>query len=492
MFDLKQELSENVTDRFYIDGQWVECQSSGRYTLIDPATERELFEVPLAGAADVERAVSAARVAFDNGPWPRMTALQRSVHLHRLADALAARAGLHARLWTLQVGAPISLATALSPRGAARVRYYADLASRYAFEVRRPSQRGSLRVRRVPVGVAALVVPWNAVLPILAQKLGAALAAGCTCVVKSPPESPLDALVLAECAHEAGIPPGVVNVITADRVESALLVASAKVDKVSFTGSLAAGKQIAISAADRMARVTLELGGKSAAILLDDAVLTDVMPTLVPLTMPLSGQFCFAQSRLLVPRSRLEELVRTYVSIIDRLVVGDPWNTSTQIGPLLNRRQMDRTLGYIEQGREAGARVVAGGHRSHGQDHGFFVAPTVFTEVNAGMAIAREEIFGPVVTIQAYDSEEEAINIANDTDLGLSGTVFSQDCERAYEMATRLRTGQVGVNGLDLSPDAPFGGHRKSGMGREGGPEGLEAFLETTAILMPSLTASER
>ena len=486
MFNLQQELSTNVTQRFYIDGQWVESQSNERYTLIDPATERKIFDVPLAGAADVARAVSAARVAFDTGPWPRMTALQRSAHLHRLADALEARAGLHARLWTLQIGAPISLATYLSPNGAARVRYYADLAAHYAFEVRRPTERGSLRVRREPVGVAALVVPWNAVLPILAHKLGAALAAGCTCIVKSPRESPLDALVLAECAHEAGIPSGVVNVITADRAESALLVASPKVDKISFTGSFAAGKQVAIAAADHMTRLTLELGGKSAAILLDDADLAEVMPILVPLTMPLSGQFCFAQSRLLVPRSRLDEVTSTYVSIVDSLVVGDPWAASTQIGPLLNQRQMDRTLDYIQQGHDAGARLVAGGHRSSAISRGFFIEPTVFAEVDSAMSIAREEIFGPVVTIQAYDSDEEAILMANDSDLGLSGTVFSQNPERAYAVATRLRTGQVGINGLDLSPDAPFGGFRKSGIGREGGPEGLEAFLETTAILMPS------
>jgi aldehyde dehydrogenase (NAD+) len=485
MFNLRQELSDDVLHRFYIDGQWVESQSTDRFTLVDPATERELLDVPLASPADVEQAVSAARIAFDSGPWPRMTGPERSAHMHRLADALAARAMLHARLWTMQVGAPISLSTNLSPRGAARVRYYANLASRYEFEARRPTRRGSLRVRREPVGVAALVVPWNAVLPILAQKLGAALAAGCTCVVKSPPESPFDALVLAECAHEAGLPPGVVNVITADRVESALLVASAMVDKVSFTGSFAAGRQVAIAAAERMTRMTLELGGKSAAILLDDVDLAEVMPTLVPLTMPLSGQFCFAQSRLLVPRSRLAEVVETYVSNIDSLVVGDPWAASTQIGPLLNRRQMDRTLDYIDQGREAGARVVAGGHRSRGFDRGFFVAPTVFADVESDMTIAREEIFGPVVTIQAYDGADEAVRIANDTDLGLSGTVFSRHPEHAYDVAVRLRTGQVGVNGLDASPDAPFGGYRKSGIGREGGPEGLDAFLETTAILMP-------
>ena len=488
MFNLQQELSENVTHRFYIDGQWVESQSTGRYTLIDPATERALLDVPLAGAADVERAVSAARIAFDTGPWPRMTALQRSAHLHRLADALEARASLHARLWTLQIGAPISMSTYLTPNGAARIRYYADLAARYVFEVRRPTERGSLRVRREPVGVAALVVPWNAVLPILAHKLGAALAAGCTCIVKSPPESPLDALVLAECAHIAGIPPGVVNVITADRAESSLLVASPKVDKVSFTSSFDAGKQVAIAAADRMTRLTLELGGKSAAILLDDANLAEVMPILVPLTMPLSGQFCFAQSRLLVPRSRHDEIVNSYVSIVDSLVVGDPWAASTQIGPLLNQRQMDRTLSYIEQGRDAGARLVAGGHRSGGLDKGFFIEPTVFCDVDSEMSIAREEIFGPVVTIQAYGSDDEAVRMANDSDLGLSGTVFSRDTERAYAMAIQLRTGQVGINGLDLSPDAPFGGFRKSGIGREGGPEGLEAFLETTAILMPPHT----
>ena len=245
-------------------------------------------------------------------------------------------------------------------------------------------------------------------------------------------------------------------------------------DKISFTGSVAAGRQIGAVAADRMARVTLELGGKSAAILLNDADLSTALPALAPFTMPFAGQICFAQTRILAPNARFGEVVDAYVRIIGNLRIGDPWDRQTQVGPVLNARQGERILSYIAHGVEQGGRIVIGGGRSARFDRGFFIDPTVFVNVTSDMAIAREEIFGPVVTIQGYDDEDEAIRITNDTDLGLSGSVYSRDLEHACAIACRLRTGQVGINGVELAPSVPFGGRKFSGVGREGGPEGLE------------------
>jgi acyl-CoA reductase-like NAD-dependent aldehyde dehydrogenase len=299
----------------------------------------------------------------------------------------------------------------------------------------------------------------------------------------------LDALVVAECAKAAGLPDGVVNVITADREESARLVSSRGVDKISFTGSVAVGRQILAAAAANMTRTTIELGGKSAAILLDDADLEQALSTVAPLTMPFAGQICFAQTRILAPRARLAEVADRYASIVRTWKLGDPWDDTTEMGPVLNRRQMDSVLGYIDGGLAEGARLVTGGKRAAGFERGFFIEPTVFTDVLPEMAIAREEIFGPVVIVQPYDDIEDAVRLANDTDFGLSGTIFSSDPERAYRVACRIRSGQIGVNRLELIPSIPFGGFKQSGIGREGGLEGLEEYLETKAVFMPAISA---
>jgi len=484
-FDPYSEISERVRSRFYIGGAWLRPHSARTVTLVTPATEQPFLDAPLADTTDVERAVAAARKAFDAGPWPRMSAEQRSQCLRRMSEALASRMQLLSRLWTAQVGAPCWFAAMFTPTSPAMLEYYAGLAQSWQFEESRPTRGGHARIIRQPVGVAALIAPWNAQLPILSYKLGAALAAGCTVVVKSPPETPFDALVLAECAEEAGLPEGVLNVITADAEAGAYLVASPGIDKVSFTGSTATGKQIAKVCADRFARCTLELGGKSAAIILDDAPLESTLAALAPFTMPFSGQICFAQTRILVPRQREKEFVDAYSAVIGSLQVDDPWLATTQIGPLASRRQFDRVLGYIEAGRAQGARITTGGGRSRLHDRGYFVEPTVFAGVNAQMTIAREEIFGPVAAVIAYDGIDHAVAIANDTDFGLSGTVFSGDVERGYDVARRIRTGNVTINGLEMSPNVPFGGFKQSGIGREGGPEGLSAFLEDQAIYMP-------
>ncbi|ALP68686.1 aldehyde dehydrogenase [Paraburkholderia caribensis] len=485
-FDPQSELNENVRSRFYIRGDWVLPNSTGTVSIVSPTTEQPFLSVPLANHRDVDAAVLAARKAFDTGPWPRMSAEERSVYLRRMSTAIASRLPLLSRLWTAEVGAPLWFANMFTPTATAMLDYYAELSTSFAFEERRSTRGGHARIVRQPVGVTGLIAPWNAQLPILAYKLGAALAAGCTVVVKAPPETPLDALVVAECAHEAGLPPGVLNVITADADCGAYLVAKSEVDKISFTGSTATGKIIAKSCAERTARVTLELGGKSAAIVLEDAGLESTLAALAPFTMPFSGQICFAQTRILVPRSREREFVEAYSAAIAALKVGDPWEATTQIGPLANRRQFERVLRYIDVGLSDGAQITTGGTAGDHRDVGFFIEPTVFSGVTPAMTIAREEIFGPVVAVMAYDDVNQAIAIANDTDFGLSGSVFTNDVERGYDVARRIRAGNVSVNGLEMSPNVPFGGFKQSGIGREGGPEGLSAFLEDQAIYMPS------
>jgi aldehyde dehydrogenase (NAD+) len=480
------ELSENVRTRFYIDGKWQVPAGKDRFALVSPITEELTLSVPAGTTKDMEAAVAAARQAFDTGEWPCLQVSERAGYLNKIADEIDQRMELFQRLWIGQVGAPRWFAGAISGAAAQHFRYYAELANSYPFEESRAVAHGGLKVIREPVGVAALIIPWNAPLVLLTQKLAASMLAGCTLVIKPSPETPLDALLLAECVEAAGIPPGVVNVVPAGREVGHALISDDRVDKISFTGSTDAGRQIAAVCADRLARVSLELGGKSASILCDDADISKWLQQLAPFTMPFSGQICFSQTRVLVPRSRHSEFLDAYVAAIESLKVGDPWLEETQIGPVSMARQRDRVLGYIEIGRHEGARVVTGGGPAAGFDRGYFIAPTVFDQVSNDMRIAREEIFGPVVSVITYENEDEAIAIANDSDFGLSGSVFSADIERAESIARRIRTGHIAINGFNLDIAAPFGGFKKSGLGRESGPEGLAGFLETKSMFLPN------
>lgn len=484
MLDLLEEISFDALERIYVGGQWRPLRGVGRATIVNPSSEKIVARLPLAGHADVTAAVAAARSAFDDGPWPNLAGAERSACMHGLADLLAERLEMMARLWTFQVGMPIAPASRIVRAGIERLRFYADLAGSFDFETNRVGRQGPIRVRHEPAGVAALIIPWNASFPIMMQKLGAALAAGCCCIVKPAVESPLEALVLAECVARSDVPPGVVNVVVAGPEESAALVSSRDVEKVSFTGSIATGRAIALAAARNFTRVTLELGGKSAAILLDDADLPQSLSALTPFMMPFSGQFCFSQSRILAPRSRLPEVVEQVKAIVEAFRLGDPAMVDTDLGPVLSDRQRQRVLNYIEGARADGARVVAGGGRSTRFERGFYVEPTVIDNVAPQMAIAREEVFGPVVTVHAFDTDADAVALANATEMGLSGSVFSADPDRAYEVACGIRTGQVGINRLALEPGAPFGGFKSSGVGREGGVEGLVAFTETKALFI--------
>jgi acyl-CoA reductase-like NAD-dependent aldehyde dehydrogenase len=470
-------------EKFFIGGKWVEPMSNRRLEVVSPVTEERILSYPEAGQADMDRAVAAAREAFDNGPWPRLAPSERARHLRKVADLLAGRLDDIAHAWTLQVGAPISLTKYLVGQNPTLFNYYADLAETYPFvDDRKRDNGGAVKVVKEPVGVCAAITPWNAPLVLLSYKVAAALAAGCTMVSKPSPETPLEAYILAECIEQAGLPAGVFNLVPAGRESGDYLVRHRGIDKVAFTGSTAAGKHIAAVCAERLARVSLELGGKSAAVLLDDADFKAALPTLMIYTMPITGQVCFSLTRVLVPESRKQEFLDLYLGAVSGIKVGDPFDPATQMGPLSMARQLDRVQGYIAAGRAEGARILCGGGRPKGMAKGYYVEPTVFTDVRPDMRIFQEEIFGPVVSVISYTDEDDAIRKANDSTYGLSGAVFTSNPDRGYAIARRMRTGSVTVNGMIVDPKHPFGGYKQSGIGREGGPEGLDNYLETKTI----------
>lgn len=477
-------------DKQFIGGRWVPTKEARRLELVNPATEQVFATVAEAGEAELELAVAAARRAFDEGPWPRLSPAERATYMRALSAALIKREVALDSAWIAQVGVASSMANGFSRGAAGILDYYAGLAETYPFEDLRPSQ-GYMSKHAVvvheAVGVVAAIAPWNGPLASLLIKLAPALAAGCAVIIKPSPETPLEAFLLAEAAEEAGLPEGVVNLLSADRAVSEALVRHAGVDKVAFTGSSPVGMQIASICGSRMARYTMELGGKSAAIVLDDFDPAALGPSLAPLITLLCGQVCINFSRVLVPRAKHDACVESLAAAMSAVVVGDPFDAGTYMGPLAMKRHHQKVGDYIEQGRREGAQIATGGGRPAGLSHGFFVEPTVFAHATNEMVIAREEIFGPVTAVIPYDSEEEAAWIANDSDYGLSGGVFTNDTDRAYAMARRIRTGHFTQNGREFDLTNPFGGFKKSGYGREGGPEGLEAFLETKTVFLPQV-----
>ncbi len=467
----------------FIDGEWRPSSGTVVLDVVTPHNEELVLQYNEPTIADVDIAVAAARRAFDTGPWPRMKPEERAVYLQKVADLLTARMPELAEAWTGQVGAVIGFTSKASYQCPGLFKFYADLCQTYPFVDERIGSMGNkVRVVQEPAGVTACVTPWNAPLVLLIYKVAAGLAAGCTIVAKPSPETPIDAHILAECIEQAGLPKGVFNMLPAGREVGDYLIRHPGVDKISFTGSTAAGKHIAGVAAERLARVSLELGGKSAAMILDDADMDHVLKSLVPYSMPITGQVCFSLTRVLVPKSRKAEIVDAYTSAVSRVKVGDPFQADVGMGPLAMQRQLERVQGYIEKGKSEGASLALGGGRPADLNRGFFIEPTVFTDVDPNMTIFNEEIFGPVVSFVDYDDEADMIAKANATTYGLHGAVYTQDAERGYNVAREYRAGSVTVNGMIVDIHMPFGGFKQSGLGREGGIEGLETYLETKSV----------
>ncbi|SMD26384.1 aldehyde dehydrogenase [Kibdelosporangium aridum] len=467
---------------FYVAGTWQ--TTSAAFPVVSPADEQRIATVAVSGPADVDRAVVAAGRALRSPDWQSMD--NRIELLTRFADELHSNSTERARLTSVQNGMPITLATTtegLGPVGL--LRYYAAVASLIPQEERRQrlDGRGETLVRREPVGVVAAIVPWNFPQLLTMFKVAPALAAGCTVVLKPAPETTLDALELAAAAERAGLPPGVLNVVTGAADIGERLVAHPGVHKVAFTGSTAVGRRIGEVCGRLVRPVTLELGGKSAAIVLDDADLDATVAGLATASLLNNGQTCHLSTRILVPHHRHDEVLDAVASMASNLVIGDPLDPETQVGPLVSERQRRRVEDYISLGKDTGATLATGGHRPD-LDRGWFVSPTVFGNVSNDSVIARDEIFGPVLTVIPYRDVEEAIAIANDSEYGLGGTVWTSDVERGLDVARRVESGTVGVNFYDIDVGAPFGGVKASGLGRELGPEGLTAYQHLKSVYL--------
>ncbi|MET0984547.1 MAG: aldehyde dehydrogenase [Steroidobacteraceae bacterium] len=470
-------------DSFFIDGGWARPAGSAVLNVISPATEQVIGRAPEGTTADMDRAVAAARKAFDEGPWPRMTPAQRAAILRKIAEYLDANAREIAEVLTDEVGTPLTANVNNNQGASLLVRFYADMIEKEGVEEVRQGLFGPLTVRREPVGVVAAIVPWNGPFFLLLLKLAPALAAGCTVVAKPAPETPLDAYYLARAAEAAGLPPGVLNIVAAGREVGEYLVRHPGIDKVSFTGSTVAGRKIGAICGEHLKRVSLELGGKSAAVVLDDAKVETVLGCAIPFGIAANnGEACMAMTRILLPRSRYREFAEAITDTVASLKVGDPNDASVQIGPLISQRQRERVEGYIAIGRDAGARITVGGGRPKHLPRGWYVEPTIMADVDNNMRVAQEEIFGPVGVLIPYDGDEEAIRIANATEYGLGGAVFTQDQARGMKIARAVRTGTIGVNQYTLDFCAPFGGFKASGLGREMGVEGLRSYQEPKSI----------
>lgn len=468
-------------DSFYIDGKWVTPHSDARISVVNPISEQIVFHTVDADEVDMDCAVKAARTAFDNGPWPKMTMAKRAEIIQRFADRVEARKDDLAQVWSAQIGIQKALAARFAPSFAGIVRQYLSLVPDFAVEQALPTMFGGTGLRILePVGVVAAIAPWNVPTNAMLNKIVPALLAGCPVIMKPAPETPAEAYILAQCGDDAGIPAGVLNLVVAGRTGSNHLVNNAGVDKVSFTGSVATGKHIAKVCAERIARFTLELGGKSAAIILDDYDLAAAVPILVNGMCSLSGQNCGMLSRILVHADRKDELVMLLKEKAETVEVGP----EKQLGPIATARQLERIKGYVEAGLKEGATLVTGGQRVGGAGDGFFFAPTIFADVSNDMVIAQEEIFGPVLCVIAYNSVDEAIAIANDSRFGLVGAVFTHDRDKALDVARRVRTGTMGQNGPKVDFGIGFGGFKQSGIGREGGIQGLKSYFETKTILL--------
>jgi aldehyde dehydrogenase (NAD+) len=472
-------------DRFFIGGQWVTPSSQATIKVIDSGTEELFFTVAEAQAADISRAVAAAREAFDTGPWPRLSHAERAGYLRAIGEEIAKRTEDLGQIWPRESGVLHKIARNTGKGSQATFNAFAALADSFPWEEPAKPTAGQFGlIVREPVGVVGAIIPWNAPMGLISNKVAPALLAGCTVILKNSPEAPGEGYLIAEAAEAVGLPAGVLNVLTADREVSELLVRDPNVDKISFTGSTAAGRRIASICGERIARCTLELGGKSAAVILDDMDIETAARTLSQAECFLSGQVCSSLTRIVVPRSRHDELVEALASTFSQVRVGDPFDPQTQMGPLVASRQRDRVEGYIAKGIADGARLATGGGRPKDLERGWFVEPTVFGDVDNHSVIAQEEIFGPVLSVVPAQDEQDAVRVANDTIYGLNASVFTNDVNKAREVAGQLRSGTVGHNAFRTDFGIAFGGFKQSGIGREGGREGLLPFLETKTVIL--------
>ena len=472
--------------RFFIDGQWSKPSGDGHRSVVSAHSGEAYAHVAEAQAADIEHAVAAARKAFDHGIWPRLSHRERAGYLQQIAAKLVERSADIGHGQTNQMGI-LSSASVFGARAAAGIfAEYAAMAETFQFlERHTPSMGGGVGlIAYEPVGVVAAIIPWNAPAMLAALKMAPALLAGCTVVLKASPEAPTELLILAEICEEVGLPAGVVNVLTADREVSELLVRHPGVDKVSFTGSSAAGRKIAAICGERIARCTLELGGKSAAVILDDYDMDAAAKALSGSLIFMNGQVCAALTRVVVPRKRQAEFTEAMRAAFGSVKVGDPFDPATQLGPLATERQRERVEGYISRGKADGATLAVGGGRPAHLNRGWFVEPTLFTDVDPNAVIAQEEIFGPVAAVIPADDEAQAVAIANNSMFGLNSAVFTKDIDAAWMVGRQLRAGTVGHNGFKTDFRMGFGGFKQSGIGREGGVNGLRAYLEPKTMLM--------
>jgi len=475
-----------VHEQLFIGGEWVDPAGSDVIEVISPHSEQVVGRVPEGTTADIDRAVAAAREAFDHGPWPRMTPAERIAVVQRFSDLYATRLGDLAEIISTEMGSPISFSQMAQTAGPwMLINSSIETAAAHDWEQERVGMLGTpVFVRSEPVGVVGAIVPWNVPQLVTISKLAPALLAGCTIVVKPSPETPLDAVVLAELLQEAGVPKGVVSIVPAGREVGEHLVRHPGVDKIAFTGSTAAGRRIGGICGEQLKRVSLELGGKSAAIILDDADLGATIEGLKFASLMNNGQACVAQTRILASRQNYDAVVDALGEAVGAMVVGDPSDPATEIGPLVAQRQQERVEKYIALGQEEGARVVTGGSgRPQGLATGWYVRPTVFADVDNSMRIAQEEIFGPVLSVIRYDDVDDAIAIANDSDYGLAGSVWTADEAFGFDVARRVRAGTYGINQYTMDFVAPFGGFKASGLGREFGAEGLEHYIEFKTIV---------
>ena len=471
-------------DRFYIGGQWVAPSSDATISVIDSDTEQLYFTVAEAQAGDIDRAVGAAREAFDNGPWPWLTHSQRAEYLRALGAELKKRSADIGQVWPRESGVLHAIAQYGGVGADITFSAFAALADTFAWEEpAKPSVGNFGLLVREPVGVVGAIIPWNAPMGLISNKVAPALLAGCTVILKSSPEAPGEGYLIAEAAEAAGLP-GVLNVVTADREVSELLVRDPRVDKITFTGSTAAGRRIASLCGERIARCTLELGGKSAAVILDDVDIEATARTLSQAECFLSGQVCSSLTRIVVPRARHDALVEALAGTFSQVRVGDPFSAESQMGPLAAERQRDRVEGYIAKGIADGATLATGGGRPKDLDRGWYIEPTVFGNVDNHSVIAQEEIFGPVLSVIPAADEDDAVRIANDTIYGLNASVFTNDVNRARQVGARLRSGTVGHNAMRTDFGVSFGGFKQSGIGREGVHEGLHPFLEVKFMVL--------